>query len=251
MDNTFGKIIIVLALSLAAVCLGFPDNPADADTYEHSNGKVYIWNQAVQAWMPYDVTGIAGGGTGATTAAAARSNLDLYSTGEVNAAITFAVGQIETTVGALTATDLGLGNVVNIDSTDAGNISSGTLANDRLGIVDVAHGGTGHASLVAGNFLVGNGANAVSLQTPAQVKAALNLDSLPNYAVASVADAEAGLAADKLMTPARVQNQINTFYRVCTSAERNAWAAATGALCYDSTLNTMFVRTSGGVWVAF
>ena len=66
-----------------------------------------------------------------------------------------------------------------IPSLDASKIGSGTLDAARIpnlntskitaGTLGVARGGTGASTLASGSYLVGNGTNAVSLKTPAQV----------------------------------------------------------------------------------
>lgn len=56
------------------------------------------------------------------------------------------------------------GSGASLTSLNASNISSGTLASDRLPVVPVSKGGTGLSSLTAGQVLIGNGTSNVAFR---------------------------------------------------------------------------------------
>src|SRR5690606_16449461 len=96
----------------------------------------------------------------------------------------------------------------------ASQITSGTLP--------VARGGTGLSSLTAGSYLRASSSSAFELRTPAQVRsdigaapashthspADVGLGNVQNYGIATQAEAEAGTANNKYMTPLRVAQAI-------------------------------------------
>lgn len=112
---------------------GASNLPANAKRWNDSNATFESWESS--AWVVKTLS-IAGGGTGATTAAAARAALG---------------------------------------TNDAANITTGTLGADRLPTVPVTKGGTGLTTLTSGSFLQGNGTGNVVLRTAAQVRSDLGL----------------------------------------------------------------------------
>lgn len=67
-----------------------------------------------------------------------------------------------------------LGAAASSHNHSASNITSGTLATARLPVVPVTKGGTGLESVTSGNFLIGNGTNAMGMATPSEVRERIN-----------------------------------------------------------------------------
>jgi len=101
---------------------------------------------------------IAGGGTGAETASAARTNLGAAGSG-ANSDITSLTGlttALSTSQGGTALTSFTSGGAMYATSTSA--LTTGTLP--------VASGGTGATSLTANNVILGNGTSAVQVVAP-------------------------------------------------------------------------------------
>ena len=118
------------------------------------------------------------GGTGATTAANARTSLGI--------------------------TPANIGAAASSHNHSAANITSGTLS--------VSRGGTGRSTLTSGYFLRGNGTSAVTMSSIDQVKTALGIDELKT----SVSEGKALIAA--AVTDKGVQTAADdTFQQMATN----------------------------------
>lgn len=146
-----------------------------------------------------NITPVANGGTGATAAPAARTNLGATTLGAnlftiTNpSAVTFPRFNADNTVSALDAASFrtaigagtGGGSVTSVSGTgtvngitlsgtvtSSGNITLGgtlsgvSLATQVTGTLPVANGGTGATSLTANNVILGNGTSAVQVVAP-------------------------------------------------------------------------------------
>lgn len=98
---------------------------------------------------------IANGGTGATTAANARTNLGI--------------------------TPANIGAAASSHSHAATDITSGTMNSARLPTTPVNKGGTGRTTLTSGYFLRGNGTGAVTLSSVDEVKEILGIGGGSSY----------------------------------------------------------------------
>jgi hypothetical protein len=162
--------------------------------------KLYFKNAAgTVKLLAANIAAIANGGTGATTAAAARTNLGATTLGaniftvSNPSAVTFPRFNADNTLSALSAADFrtaigagtGGGSVTSVGGTGtvngislSGTVTSsgsltlgGTLSGVNLttqvtGTLPVANGGTGATSLTANNVILGNGTSAVQVVAP-------------------------------------------------------------------------------------
>lgn len=94
---------------------------------------------------------IAHGGTGATNAARARTNLGI--------------------------TPGNIGAAASSHKHAATDITSGTMNSARLPTIPVNKGGTGRTTLTSGYFLRGNGTGAITMSSPDEVRAAIGIGS--------------------------------------------------------------------------
>jgi hypothetical protein len=120
---------------------------------------------------------IADGGTGASTAANARTNLGVTATG-ADTTYAFRANNLSDLASASSArTNLGLGTIAT-QNANAVSITGGSIT----GITDlaVADGGTGASSFTSGGLLRGNGASALSIASAADVVAAIGSTAVTN-----------------------------------------------------------------------
>ncbi|MCY3022210.1 MAG: tail fiber domain-containing protein [Planctomycetota bacterium] len=146
-----------------------------------------------------NVTGtvaVANGGTGATDAPGARTNLGLDPTVNTVAAATNA-NTVSTIVKRDASGNFSAGTIAaNLAGNVAGNVTgniSGTAAN-VTGTVAVANGGTGKTAVTSGSYLVGNGAGTLNEKTTAQVKTDLALTA-SDVGLGNVENLKVNLAA--------------------------------------------------------
>lgn len=154
-----------LATLLDSRGAGASNLPANAKRWNNANGTFESWEGT--AWVVKTIN-IAGGGTGATTVAAARSALG---------------------------------------TNDAANITTGTLGSDRLPTVPVTKGGTGLTTLTAGSFLQGNGTGNVGLRTAAQVRTDLGLGTAALASTGDFISSSAGSVSTASLAAAAVTEE--------------------------------------------
>jgi len=101
---------------------------------------------------------------------------------------------------SVTKADIGLGNVVNLDSSLAENITSGTLHSARLPVVPVAKGGTGAGDAAGARAALG----VYAASDVDQRLAALNKFNIGLDAVANVDSTDAGTITTGTLAPERL-----------------------------------------------
>jgi hypothetical protein len=191
-----------------------------------------------------NVTGtvaIANGGTGGTTAQAARNNIAgavtsaQYLRGNGTNVLMSAIQAADvptlnqsTTGNAATATTLqtartiggvsfnGSANINLPGVNTAGNQNTTGTAANVTGTVAVANGGTGTTTLTANNVVIGNGTSAVNFVAPGTSGNVLTSNgttwasaALPAPTIASTAEAEAGTNNTNFITPLRMREGFN------------------------------------------
>ena len=110
---------------------------------------------------------VAQGGTGATDAATALTNLGAYPASNPNG-YTSNTGTVTSVAGTGTVNGLTLTGTVTTSGslTLGGTLSNVSLTTQVTGTLPVANGGTGATSLTANNVLLGNGTSAVQVVAP-------------------------------------------------------------------------------------
>jgi hypothetical protein len=188
-----------------------------------------------------NVTGtvaIANGGTGGTTAQAARNNL----------------------AGAVTSGQYLRGNGTNVlmsaiqaaDVPTLNQNTTGTAAN-ITGTAAVANGGTGRTTLTANNVLLGNGTSAVNFVAPGTSGNVLTSNGttwtsaslvVPTPTIASTAEAQAGTNNTNFITPLRMREGFNASGSAPVYACR-AWVIAGGSGSIQNSGNVSSVSRTG------
>ena len=117
---------------------------------------------------------IAHGGTGATTAANARTNLGAAASSHNHSAANITSGTLSVARGGTGVTS-NPSMLVNLASTTAASVFAASPRPGVTGTLPVNRGGTGRATLTSGYFLRGNGTGAITMSSIDQVKEALGI----------------------------------------------------------------------------
>lgn len=163
---------------------------------------------------------VAQGGTGATDAATALTNLGAYPASNPNG-YTSNTGTVTSVAGTGTVNGLTLTGTVTTSGslTLGGTLTNVSLTTQVTGTLPVANGGTGATSLTANNVLLGNGTSAVQVVAPGTSGNVLTSDG-----TTWVSSAAAG---GTVSYPQNAQN--GNYTLVLSDAGKHIYSANTGA----------------------
>jgi hypothetical protein len=232
-----------------------------------------------------NVTGtvaIANGGTGGTTAQAARNNIAAAVTSgqylrgngtnvlmsAIQAADVPTLNQNTTGSAATLTTARTIGGVsfngsanINLPGVNiAGNQNTTGTAANITGTAAVANGGTGRTTLTANNVLLGNGTTAVNFVAPGTSGNVLTSNgttwtsgAAPAPTIASTAEAEAGTNNTNVITPLRMREGFSASGTAPVYACRAwvTWTGSTGSIRASQNVSSVSRTSTGQYTVNF